>query len=72
MGLFIGKDAASGAKVVQGTRIVAAFVVFFLLLGIAIAADAYDWVDDPTVIYGFAELAFGVIVGWLGGEGFAS
>jgi hypothetical protein len=67
MGLFIGKNE-SGARVYEGTRIVAAIVFFLVLLAIAIAAEAFDWVADASMIYGFAELVLGVIIGWLGGE----
>lgn len=41
---------------------------FLLLLGIAIAAEALDWVTDASKIYDFADLVLAVIVGFIGGE----
>jgi uncharacterized membrane protein len=44
-------------------------VAFFLvLLGIAIAAEAFDWVKDASKIYDFAGLVLAVIIGFIGGE----
>jgi hypothetical protein len=43
-------------------------VRFFLLVAVAIAAEALDWVDDPAKIYDFAGLVFAVVIGYIGGE----
>jgi hypothetical protein len=43
-------------------------VRFFLLVAVAIAAEALDWVDDPAKIYDFAGLVLAVVIGYIGGE----
>ena len=43
-------------------------IFFLLLLAIAIAAEALDWVEDPTKIYDFAGLVLAVVIGYIGGE----
>jgi len=60
--------ASSGEKVYHFDRILVAFVLFFILLAVAILCDAKDWVDDPKVLYGMATTVLGIIVGFLGGE----
>ena len=59
--------AAGGAKFEVG-RFIGAVVIFGVLLVLAIAADALDWVSDPKYLYGFPTTVLGVIVGLLGGE----
>jgi hypothetical protein len=43
-------------------------IFFLLLLAIAIAAEASDWVEVPAKIYDFAGLVLAVVVGYIGGE----
>jgi hypothetical protein len=43
-------------------------VIFGVLLGVAVAADALDWVSDAKYLYSFPTTVLGVIVGLLGGE----
>jgi hypothetical protein len=45
-----------------------AVIFFLLLLAIAIAAEALDWVEDPAKIYDFAGLVLAVVIGYIGGE----
>ena len=45
-----------------------AVIFFLLLLAIAIAAEALDWVEDPAKIYDFAGLVLAVVIGYTGGE----
>lgn len=60
--------AASTEKVYHLNRIIFAVGLFLLLLAVAIASEALDWVDDSTRIYDFAGLVLAVIIGFIGGE----
>jgi hypothetical protein len=61
-------QATRGEKEYHFGRILVAFALFFVLLGVSILCDANDWVDDPKVLYGMATTVLGIIVGFLGGE----
>jgi hypothetical protein len=50
----VAQGAAAGTKVYKTGNIVFAVLFFLLLLGIAIAAEALDWVADASKIYEFA------------------
>lgn len=64
----VAKKAAPKKNEYKLGRIVFAVGFFLVLLGIAIAAEALDWVDDPGKIYDFAGLVLAVIIGYIGGE----
>jgi hypothetical protein len=64
----LAQSAAAAVKHYKLGRIFFAVVFFLLLLAIAIAAEALDWVDDPGKIYDFAGLVLAVIIGYIGGE----
>jgi uncharacterized membrane protein YcjF (UPF0283 family) len=61
--------AASTEKRYILNRIIFAVAFFLLLLAIAVAAEAFEWVADPTRIYDFAGLVLAVIIGFISGEG---
>jgi hypothetical protein len=62
------RSAAAAIKHYKLGRIVFAVAFFMLQLAGAIAAEAFDWVDDPGQIYDFAGLVLAVIIGYIGGE----
>jgi hypothetical protein len=64
----IAQTAAASTKVYKAERIVFAVIFFLVLLGIAIASEALDWVADAGKIYDFAGLVLAVIIGFIGGE----
>lgn len=64
----LAQGAARSTKVYKTGNIVFALVFFLVLLGLAIAAETFDWVKDTDKIYEFAGLVLGVITGFLGGE----
>jgi hypothetical protein len=70
MGLFVEKRIDGNRTITdyKTERIVFAVVFFLVLVAIAIAAEAFGWVDDPTRIYDFAGLVLAVIIGFIGGE----
>lgn len=42
-------------------------IFFLLLLAVANAAEALDWVEDPAKIYDFAGLVLAVVIVYIGG-----
>jgi hypothetical protein len=64
----VAKAAASAPKEYKTGRIVFAIAFFLMLLGLAIAAEALDWISDTAKLYDYAGLVLAVIIGWLGGE----
>ena len=64
----LAQSAAAATKHYKLGRIVFAVVFFLLLLAVAIAAEALDWVDDPGHLYDFAGLVLAVVLGYIGGE----
>jgi hypothetical protein len=64
----LAQNAAAAKKHYKLGRIVFAVIFFLLLLAIAIAAEALDWVEDPAKIYDFAGLVLAVVIGYIGGE----
>jgi hypothetical protein len=64
----LAQNAAASKKHYKLGRIVFAVIFFMLLLAIAIAAEALDWVEDPAKIYDFAGLVLAVVIGYIGGE----
>ena len=64
----LAERAAARTKSYNLNRIIFAVGFFLLLLAIAIAAEAFGWVDDPVRIYDFAGLVLAVVIGYLGGE----
>jgi hypothetical protein len=64
----LAQYATAAKKRYKVGRIGFAVLFFLLLLGIAIAAEALDWVADPARIYDFAGLVLAVVIGYLGGE----
>src|SRR5262249_34838320 len=64
----VAQSTATGTTEYHTGRIVFAIFLFFVLLGLAIAADHFEWVKETGKLWGFVEAVFGVIVGYLGGE----
>ena len=64
----LAQSAAAATKHYKLGRIVFAVTFFLLLLAIAIAAEAWDWVEDPAMIYDFAGLVLAAVIGYIGGE----
>jgi hypothetical protein len=62
------RSAVTGGGKFETGRFIGAVVIFGVLLGVAVAADALDWVSDPKYLYAFPTTVLGVIVGLLGGE----
>ena len=65
----LAERVAAGTRAYDLNRIIFAVAFFFLLLVTAIAAEAFDWVEDPVRIYDFAGLVLAVVIGYIGGEG---
>jgi hypothetical protein len=70
MGLFVEKRVENNRVMTDYKleRIIFAVVFFLVLVGLAIATEAFGWVEDPTRIYDFAGLVLAVIIGFIGGE----
>ena len=64
----LAQNAAAAKKHYKLGRIVFAVSFFLILVGVAIAAEALDWVDDPAKIYDFAGIVLTVVIGYIGGE----
>jgi hypothetical protein len=62
------RGAATGQAKFEVGRFIGAVIIFGVLLGVALAADALDWASDPKYVYAFPTTVLGVIVGLLGGE----
>jgi hypothetical protein len=64
----LAQHAAASKKHSKLERIVVAAIFFLLLLAIAIAVEALDWVEHPAEIYDFAGLVLAVVIGYIGGS----
>jgi hypothetical protein len=64
----LAQHAAASKKHSKLERIVFAAIFFLLLLAIAIAVEALDWVEHPAEIYDFAGLVLAVVIGYIGGS----
>lgn len=64
----VAQSTAAGTIEFHAGRFVFAIVLFFVLLGLAIAAEHFQWVKETGKLWGFAETVLGLIAGYLGGE----
>jgi hypothetical protein len=62
------QSSAAGPIKFHAGRFLGALIIFGILLGVAIVAEANEWVEDTGRIYDLATTVLGVIVGFLGGE----
>jgi hypothetical protein len=68
MAVFYGPKAGDGTRPLKWQPIVAAVLIFGLLLGGGIATEATGLSQSSAALFGFAGAIFGVVVGFLGKE----